>query len=412
MTQELMEFESDPYSLFVFAINSPLTKAKYVARLNKFLDFIKLTGTIQEKCTTFAEKSKSQPSWVLGCVIKFLQMNKERVERNDIAAATALNYVKTIKLFCEMNDIMLPWKRITKGLPKGRRYADDRAPTIEEIHKIIEYPDRRIRPIVFTMVSSGIRLGAWDYLKWKNVIPIEKEGKVIAAKLIVYQGEPEEYFTFMTPEAYLELEKWMSYRKDCGENITKESWVLRNIWDRNRSRKNKLTVVTLPRKLHNLGVKRIMETALWTQGLRHKLELGKKRHEFQTDHGLRKLFKTRCELSGMKSINIEILMGHSVGISDSYYRATEKELLEDYLKAVDYLTISNEYKLQKDITNIIDQSDKNYTQLKFENLNKEAEITVLKEKELSNSDAIAGLSERVMDLTKEIELLKRKGIKT
>jgi hypothetical protein len=56
-------------------------------------------------------------------------MNKERVQKNEIAAATALNYVKTIKLFCEMNDILLPWKRITKGLPKGRRYADDRAPT-------------------------------------------------------------------------------------------------------------------------------------------------------------------------------------------------------------------------------------------------------------------------------------------
>jgi hypothetical protein len=42
----------------------------------------------------------------------------------------------------------------------------------------------------------------------------------------------------------------------------------------------------------------------------------------------------------MKSINIEILMWHSTGISDSYYRATEDELLEDYLKAVDFLTIS------------------------------------------------------------------------
>ena len=45
----------------------------------------------------------------------------------------------------------------------------------------------------------------------------------------------------------------------------------------------------------------------------------------------------------MKSINI--LLGHSAGISDSYYRATEDEPLEDYLKAVDFLTISTENKL-------------------------------------------------------------------
>ncbi|CAN5654764.1 hypothetical protein BH18THE1_BH18THE1_21780 [soil metagenome] len=37
---KLIEFESDPYSLFVFAINSPMTKEKYVPRLNKFFDFI------------------------------------------------------------------------------------------------------------------------------------------------------------------------------------------------------------------------------------------------------------------------------------------------------------------------------------------------------------------------------------
>ena len=95
-------------------------------------------------------------------------------------------------------------------------------------------------------------------------------------------------------------------------------------------------LVNIPEKLNSIGIKRLVERALWTQGLRTKLTNGKRRHEFQADHGLRKFFKTRCELSGMKPINIEILMGHSVGISDSYYRATEKELLEDYLKAVGF----------------------------------------------------------------------------
>jgi integrase len=221
MSKELTtEFESDPYSLFIFAINSPLTKEKYVPRLNKFFDFVNLKGTIQERCITFVKNAKEEPSWVVGCVIKFLQLNKDRVERKEITAATALNYVKTIKLFCEMNDVLLPWKRITRGLPKARRYADDRAPTIEEIRRIIEYPDRRIKAIVFTMASSGIRLGAWNYLKWKHIIPVQREGKIVSAKIIVYQGDPEQYFSFITPEAYFELEKWISYREQCGENIT------------------------------------------------------------------------------------------------------------------------------------------------------------------------------------------------
>jgi hypothetical protein len=43
-----------------------------------------------------------------------------------------------------MTDVPVPWKKITRGLPKFRRFADDRAPTIEEIRKMIEYPSNGI----------------------------------------------------------------------------------------------------------------------------------------------------------------------------------------------------------------------------------------------------------------------------
>jgi hypothetical protein len=50
----------------------------------------------------------------------------------------------------------------------------------------------------------------------------------------------------------------------------------------------------------------------------------------------------------MKPINVETLMGHSVGISDSYYRPTEKELLEDYLRAVPLLTVSEAEEVRRE----------------------------------------------------------------
>jgi hypothetical protein len=40
-------------------------------------------------------------------------------------------------------------------------------------------------------------------------------------------------------------------------------------------------------------------------------------------------------------VNVETLMAHSTGISDHYYRPTEHDLLKDYLKAVNNLTIDN-----------------------------------------------------------------------
>ena len=60
----------------------------------------------------------------------------------------------------------------------------------------------RIKPVVLVMMSSGIRIAAWHYLKWKHIIPIERDGSVIAAKIIVYAGEPEQYYSFITGEAY------------------------------------------------------------------------------------------------------------------------------------------------------------------------------------------------------------------
>ena len=125
---------------------------------------------------------------------------------------------------------------------------------------------------------------------------------------------------------------------------------MRNRWDKKKGYSRGL--ISVPVKLQSAGVKRIIEDALWTQQIRRKLGWGKKRHEFQADHGFRKWFKTRCEISGVKPINIEILMNHTTGISDSYYRATERELLNDYLIAVDSLTINNEDKLKTELEQI------------------------------------------------------------
>lgn len=343
---------TDAYSLFVYAIRTKITRDYYLRRLRTFFDFIKLlpNSRIENRCNRFAEKAIKDNNWTFSKIIGFLQVQKERVEREEITAATLYNFVKAIKLFCEMSDIPISWKRITRGLPKVRRFADDRAPTIEEIRKIVEYPDRRIKAIVYTMASSGIRLGAWDYLHWKDIQPIQKNGQTISAKVTVYAGTEEEYFSFITPEAYHELEKWISYRKAVGEEIDKNSWAMRHLWNTKVGYHH--GIATEPIKLKSSGIKTLIERSLKTQGIRKKSDLKKKRYEFQTDHGFRKWFKTRCELAGMRSINIEKIMGHSIGISDSYYRATETELLEDYLKAIDFLTIKEENTLKRQVENL------------------------------------------------------------
>jgi hypothetical protein len=205
--------ESNAYSLFVYAIRSQVTRDYYLRRLRIFFNHINLQSdkTIEERCNYFANKGVKDPTWVFNCIIRFLQYQKDRVEKQEITGATLRNFIKAIKLFCEMADISIPWKKITRGLPKIRRHADDRAPTIEEIQQLCEYPDRRIKGIVYTMASSGIRLGAWDYLRWKDIQPIECQGKVaVTAKIIVYAGDKGNTFHLLLQKHIMKLKNGCS----------------------------------------------------------------------------------------------------------------------------------------------------------------------------------------------------------
>ena len=180
---------------------------------------------------------------------------------------------------------------------------------------------------------------------------------------------------------------------------------MRQLWNTKRGHYHH-GIVKNAIKLKSSGVKRLIEDALWTQGIRSKSNLKRNRYEFQTDHGFRKWFKTRCEIAGMKSINTEKLMGHSVGISDSYYRATENEFLDDFLKAVPLLTISIENRLQIDMKEVENQSRNNDASAKSQLYEKEQAIALLTGENSANTDAIAALSDQITSLIKEIEMLK------
>ncbi len=333
-------------------MKSPVTKQKYQKRLEMFFDFSQIEGTtIEEKGMVFVNKSKKEGnSWTFNAILKFMQSLLERLNRKELTGSTVRNYLKSIKLFCEIADIQITWKKISRGLPRARNYSDDRIPTIEEIRKLLEYPDRRLKAIIYTMASSGIRLGAWDYLKWGHIRPIKNDSNdVIAAKIIAYAGEEDEYFSFISKEAFESLKDWMSYREVSGEIIDEKSWVMRDLWDTQDIQHKGKGLVTKPNKLTSIGLKKLVNRAIWAQALRKKLENGKKRHPFQAIHCYRKWFKTRCEMAGMKPINVEILLSHQVGISNSYYKPTESELLEDYLKVSDLMIIDKQSKLQKEL---------------------------------------------------------------
>jgi hypothetical protein len=250
------------------------------------------------------------------------------------------------------------------------------------------------------MASGGFRLGAWDYLQWKHVYPISNDEKirqgdeVLAAKLIIYADEAEEYYTFLTPEAYYVLKDWMDFRASYGEKITGESWLMRDLWQTtNLNYGARWGLATNPKKLQSIAVKRLLDRALWEQGIRHTLPAGKKRHEWKGAHGYRKFYKSRAE-QVMKPANVEVTMGHDLKTSESYWKPTEREILDDYLKAVPLLTINGSgVILQKQVEELTEKTNNNDYLLKAK----------LQEKD----DALMTLSDQVMKLMQEMQELKK-----
>jgi len=185
--------EENPLQMFLYALRAPESKRQYPRRLKVFLDYLTNKGELGDnnnleiQSKEFLLKTKENPKWANGQLMEFILFQKSRAERGEIVFTTIRNYLKATKLFLDMNcEVpLVNWKRIIKGLPSPKNTANDRAPTLDEIRKLIEYPDRRIKPIIFCMVSGGFRIGSWDYLQWKHVTPLkdEKTEEIIACKL-------------------------------------------------------------------------------------------------------------------------------------------------------------------------------------------------------------------------------------
>jgi hypothetical protein len=98
-------------------MRSPKTREKCTGRLRIFFDFLGIPGeSMIEHSKAFCERAKNDNAWVFSSIVQYLQELKERVEKKQISAATMKDRYQTIKLFCDMADIPVPWKKINTGI--------------------------------------------------------------------------------------------------------------------------------------------------------------------------------------------------------------------------------------------------------------------------------------------------------
>jgi hypothetical protein len=74
-------------------------------------------------------------------------------------------------------------------------------------------------------------------------------------------------------------------------------------------------------------------------------------------HGFRKFAITQMAMAGMDYEIRERLVGHTIGMAQRYIRFAEQKYVEEYLKAVDLLTIRDENRLKRKVETLTIRTD-------------------------------------------------------
>lgn len=213
------------------------------------------------------------------------------------------NCVKAVKTFFRINGLRLE-------LPyKLHKYvvSRDRAPTPEEISRLIDLADVRGKVIVSTLALGAFRVGTLCKLCYRHVRHDLERGIVpvhIQVDAAITKGKYHGYDTFIGREAVEYLKAYLEARRNGGlpnkippENLNDESPLIRD-------EHSKVVKPLTPSQFYNI-LHRLMAQA----GL-----LGSKvgRRYAMRPHSIRKFFRTQMAALGVQTDYIEYMMGHTI----------------------------------------------------------------------------------------------------
>ena len=289
--------EEEIYFNFINSIKAEATKKIYERDIKLYMKFCDVTRL--SDLLVIIEPQKQ--------IIRYLTSLRER----GLAYNSLSNMLNAIYHFYEMNDVVLNKKKINMFKGEFARTVIDRAYNHNEIRKVLDVSDVRMKVIVLLMASSGMRVGALPLLRLRN---LEKFDSIY--KITVYEGSNEEYYTFCTPECTSFIDSYFEYRTQNGEKLHKDSFLIRDQFDitdieQIRNKSKGITVYT---------VKAVIDNVLVKSGLRtidHTIKY--KRKEVAKCHGFRKFFTTQLVNSKVNPEIREMLMGHKIGLASVYY---------------------------------------------------------------------------------------------
>ncbi len=373
------DHSSDPiFRNFINSIRSPITKKQYIQSLNKY--YLSRPDNINLSLTEIISKNPKTIEYELIDVIYDMK-DKQGLSYSSVHATVA-----AITHFFEINDVTINKRKLNKFMGENIAKFEYRSYTHEEISTVLKGLDERGRASTLLMASTGMRVGALPDIKLKHLKSwiVDNQGNHVY-QITVYANSPKhKYTTFCTPEAAKAIDEYLEFRKRHGDNLKRDSqtgnWssgesalFVRN-FDKDQQYllnlpKSKIFSISIVSKTFARAIIKSLEQAGYRDRIRLVEEQGlteyekrsnwaKHKNEIHPCHSLRIFAVTQMQRAKLDKTIREMIVGHSTGLDKAYYKPQDDEILEEYLKAVDLLTINNENRLQKQVDYYKQRSDK------------------------------------------------------
>ena len=235
-----------------------------------------------------------------------------------LAPGTIVNHVKGVKALYRTNgiEIVLPYR-----LPRRVKY-NDRAPTPEELTKIMDIADIREKVAISLLALGGFRLGTLVSLRYRHVKKDLEAGKIplhVHVEAEITKGKYHDYDTFLGTEAVEYLKIYLDMRRKGTRN---DKWGMppEMLYDESPLIRDSQTKIVKPVTTGSIYLsihKLFLKAGLIQKGTAKRYDL--------RAHSIRKYFRTQLgSLSTIPTDYIEYMMGHTISTyNDVKMKGTE-----------------------------------------------------------------------------------------
>ena len=343
MTSTILDDESTTkeeeriYSNFINSLRSPVTKEQYAIALKHYMKFHRLTNYSQLVVMAHDQIFESIKSFIISMVKRGCSTSNMDI------------HIYALKNFYDMNEIEdIRWRKLKRFRGEETEPHETRRYSHEEIQTLINICDLRMKASTLLMCSGGLRVGALEPLLLSH---LDRKGDLY--KVNVYKGlkGKGKYFTFCTPECAKAIDTYLEFRTRCGEKIGSDSPLFRKDFDSELPDDARKHVYPW----RHDAIKKAYDVKLVKAGLRTIDHVNRSnRKEVKMTHGFRFFFKSQLVLAKVDPDLRELLLGHSPlkDLKLVYTKMTEDEMLEEYMKGVDLLTIDPTKRMARKIQSL------------------------------------------------------------